>query len=80
MLMPVWCTVRSFGYVMSFLSESITSQTSLSPFDLDELSNMLSVVDHVKGQLLRNIVFGIHLDQKQIISTKSTNTLSVSSV
>jgi hypothetical protein len=72
--------MRPFGYVMSSLAESITSQTSLSPFDLDELSNMLSVVDHVKGQLLSNIIFWIHLDQKQIASTKSTNTLSVSSV
>lgn len=32
-------------------AESITSQTSLSPFDLDELSNMLSVVDHVKDNI-----------------------------
>ncbi|KAG1815232.1 uncharacterized protein BJ212DRAFT_1481755 [Suillus subaureus] len=60
-------------------AESITSQTSLSPFDLDELSHMLNVVEHAKGQLLRSIVFGIRLDQKQITSAKSTNTLSVSS-
>ncbi|KAG1844492.1 hypothetical protein F4604DRAFT_1821473 [Suillus subluteus] len=54
-------------------AESITSQTSLSPFDLDELSNMLNVVEHVKGQLLSSIVFvGIRLDQKQITSKKST--------
>lgn len=32
-------------------AESITSQTSLSPFDLDELSNMLSVVEHVKNNI-----------------------------
>ncbi|KAG1737401.1 hypothetical protein EDB19DRAFT_1877831 [Suillus lakei] len=32
-------------------AESITSQTSLSPFDLDELSNMISVVDHVKESI-----------------------------
>ncbi|KAG2139269.1 hypothetical protein DEU56DRAFT_800456 [Suillus clintonianus] len=32
-------------------AESITSQTSLSPFDLDELTNMLSVVDHVKDNV-----------------------------
>lgn len=32
-------------------AESITSQTSLSPFDLDELSNMIGVVDHVKESI-----------------------------
>ncbi|KAG1902371.1 uncharacterized protein F5891DRAFT_1023774 [Suillus fuscotomentosus] len=32
-------------------AESITSQTSLSPFDLDELSNILSVVDQVKDNI-----------------------------
>ncbi|KAG1850188.1 hypothetical protein F4604DRAFT_1809444 [Suillus subluteus] len=32
-------------------AESITSQTSLSPFDLDELSNMLNVVEHVKDNI-----------------------------
>ncbi|KAG2151270.1 uncharacterized protein EDB93DRAFT_1249467 [Suillus bovinus] len=32
-------------------SESITSQTSLSPFDLDELSNILSDVDQVKDNI-----------------------------
>ncbi|KAG0708036.1 hypothetical protein DFH29DRAFT_994663 [Suillus ampliporus] len=38
----------TFWLLMSSLAESITSETSLSPFDLGELSNMLSVVDHVK--------------------------------
>jgi hypothetical protein len=33
-------------------AESITSETSLSPFDLNELSSMLSLIDQVKGQPL----------------------------
>ncbi|KAJ8584356.1 hypothetical protein M405DRAFT_798136, partial [Rhizopogon salebrosus TDB-379] len=32
-------------------AESITSETSLSPFDMDELSNMLSLIDQVNGNI-----------------------------
>jgi hypothetical protein len=70
----------TFGHVMSSLADLIMSQTSVFCFDLDELSNMLSVVDRVKGQLLSSIVYGIHLDQTQTTSKRSTNTLSVLSV
>jgi hypothetical protein len=82
LVMPiaVWFSMRLFGHVMSSLAELITSQTSLSGLDLDELSNMLNVVDRVKGQLLSSIICGIHLDQTQITSKRSTNTLSVLSV
>ena len=40
----------TFGYFTDSLTESTISETSLSPFDLEELSNMLTLLDQMKGQ------------------------------
>jgi hypothetical protein len=52
----VLCVAISFGCFTITLAESITSETSLSPFDMDELSNMLSLIDQVNGQFCLTIL------------------------
>ncbi|KAJ8579780.1 hypothetical protein M405DRAFT_939021 [Rhizopogon salebrosus TDB-379] len=49
--LPGHVVERLRGMIAYAHAESITSETSLSPFDMDELSNMLSLIDQVNGNI-----------------------------
>jgi hypothetical protein len=73
----VLCVAISFGCFTITLAESIISEASLSPFDMDELSNMLSLIDQVNGQFCLTVL-GFGLNEKQATSTSQMSTPSVS--